>query len=79
MAVNVLAKCPRLLFMMLNTTIKYASQNCDINDRTSNRHNDQDGVQVEHTNSPGADPHERDGGAGKEDSHEEKRLPAPDI
>lgn len=39
--------------------------------------------QQEHTHtqnhSPGADPHEGDGGAGKEDRHEEKGLPAPDV
>lgn len=29
--------------------------------------------------SPGADPHEGDGGAGEEDRHEEEGLPAPDV
>lgn len=29
--------------------------------------------------SPGADPHEGDGGAGEEDGHEEEGLPAPDV
>lgn len=29
--------------------------------------------------SPGADPHERDGSTGEEDSHEEEGLPAPDV
>lgn len=32
-----------------------------------------------HTDSPGADPHEGDGGAGEENRHEEEGLPAPDI
>lgn len=32
-----------------------------------------------HADSPGADPHEGDGRAGKEDRHEQKRLPAPDV
>lgn len=29
--------------------------------------------------SPGADPHEGDGGAGEEHRHEEEGLPAPDV